>query len=406
MKKALLIISSILLLLNVNAQSVYKIYAGQGYTSNIYVLDPITLDTLKFIPEVGGYRIAHCPMYNKVYSTGAGNNIFVLDAISDSLISIIDPSDGTNNTNELEPIVLSPDQSKLYVADESSDALFVLNTANDSIIAAVTLSNVDEMENMVISPDGLYLYVADNSDLLKINTQTLTVEASIEVNGDAHGVEISTDGQTVYSDASPGVLVVNTATFSVTDTILSVGYFLKLRTSGSHIVGVDESSYAHITELSSGITDTVTWSTGSAKGIISHPDNSEYFIATSQGIYKIDAVTLSVIDSSEQISFQSIIIIEDATTGISDPISDLNFVKVFPNPFHSSLTIQMNLNTSDRIFISIYDSFGRIVRSISPQYNLQGNKTITVDLSDVSSGIYFCRVIFNGKAQTIKAIKE
>ena len=62
MKKVLLTITSILLLLllNVNAQSVYKIHAGQGYTSNIYVLDPVTLDTLKFIPEVGGYRIAHC----------------------------------------------------------------------------------------------------------------------------------------------------------------------------------------------------------------------------------------------------------------------------------------------------------------------------------------------------------
>ena len=345
-------------------------------------------------------------MYNKIYSTGAGNNIYVIDAISDSLISIIDPSDGTNNTSELEPIVLSPDQSKLYVADESSGALFVLNTANDSIIAAVTLSNVDEMENMVISPDGLYLYVADNSDLLKINTQTLTVEASIEVNGDAHGVEISTDGQTVYSDASPGVLVVNTATFSVTDTILSAGYFLKLRTSGTHLVGVDESSWAHVTELGSGIVDTVSWSTGSAKGIISHPDNSTYFIATSQGIYKIDAGTLAVTDSSEQISFQSIIIIEDPTTGINEFSSDISFVKVFPNPFQSSITFQINLASYDDIYISIFDNVGREIRWISSQNIQQGKQSITVDLSELSSSIYFCKVICNGKFQTIKVIKN
>jgi len=406
MKKSLLTTSLLIMFAAINAQPVYKIYAGQGYTANMYVLDPVTMDTLKFISGAGGYRMTHCPLNNKIYSTGGDANIYVVDAIADSLIAIINPSDGSNNSNELEPIVLSPDQTKLYVADESSGSLFVLNTANDSIINAVTFGNADEMENMVISPDGLTLYVVDNSNVLKINTSTLTIDSTIAVNGDAHGIEISNNGQTIYSESSLGVYVIDVSTFSVIDTITSAGYFLKLNTSNSRLIGVQESNYADITELSTGVTNTVSWSSGGGRGIISHPDNSAYYIASTGGVYKIDAATLSVVDSSDQISFQSIIIIDAAISGINNSQPDFNLLTVFPNPFQSSVTFQMDISTPDDMNISLFEITGGEVKTINSQNIQQGKKEITVDLSGLSSGIYFCKVVCRDKMQTVKIIKN
>jgi len=283
MKRTLLTISFLLALFMANAQT-YKLYAGQGYTSNVYVLDPITLDTIKFIPGAGGYRMAHCELYNKIYTTGGDEYISVISVVNDSLINTIDPSDTVNYSYELEPIVLSPGQTRLYVADEDTGALFVLNTANDSVIASTTLNDAYEMENMVISPDGLFLYIVDNDDVLKVSTTTLAIVATIAVNGDAHGIDISDDGLTLYSEAQD-VVVIDVPSFSITDTIESAGYFLKLNASNSRLIGVSESSHADVTELSTGVVTMVDWQSGSARGIISHPDNSEYFIATTNGIY-------------------------------------------------------------------------------------------------------------------------
>lgn len=393
-----------LIVSQVHSQPVYKLYAGQGYTSNIWVLDPVSMDTIKFIQGAGGYRMAYCALNNKLYSTGGDAVISIVDVLTDSLTATINPSDGTNNSNELEAIVLSPDQTKLYVADESSDALFVLNTANDSIVNATTLNNADEMENMVISPDGLWLYIVDNSDVLKISTATLTIDTSIAVNGDAHGIEISDNGQTIYSSSSVGVVVIDALTFSITDTISSSGYFLKLNTADTRLMGVEESNYVDVHEFSSGNTTTVSWSSGSAKGIIAHPDDSSYYIATTGGVYKIDAATLSVVDSSVFISTQSIAIIQESTTGIPNTFTDSYQFKVYPNPFNSHITI--DINPTDLTALSITDTYGRTILRITPQDMLSSSNILTFDLSALCSGIYLCYTNYKGHTLVRKIIKQ
>jgi YVTN family beta-propeller protein len=364
------------------------------------------MDTIKSIPGAGGYRMVYSPLHNKIYSTDGGHFISVIDAINDSLINTIDPSDGTNNSYELEAIVLSPDQTKLYVADESSDAMFVISTANDSVINAVTLNNADEIENMVISPDGLFIYAVDNSDVLKINTATLSIDSTISVFGDAHGIEISGNGQTLYSESSFGVFVINTATFSVIDTISCAGYYLKLNAAGTHLIGVGESNYADITELSTGITNTVTWSSGSARGIISHPDNSAYYISTSAGVYKIDATSLAVTDSSENISVQSVIIVDVLSTGTSAVPAKVNALNVFPNPARTTATLRLNLSASENISVSVLDITGREVETPILKNSQNGIGLLNLDLSELSGGIYICRVICNNEIYTNKIIKE
>ncbi len=404
MKTPLLAIGFFFILGTITAQSAYKLYAGQGYTNNILVLDPISLDTTKFIADAGGYRMVHCPIHNKIYSTGGDDAIYVVDLISDELVNTIDPSDGKIGSSELEPIAISPDQSTVYVADESSDALFVLNTADDVIVGAVYLDDVDEMENMVISNDGLFLFVADNTDVLKISTETLTVVDRIAVNGDSHGIAISSDGLTIYAETD-GVAVIDVVSFSIVDTYDSQGYFLSLNADDTRVIGVGESSEADITEIASGITTNVDWESGSARGSISHPDNSAYFIATTSGVHMIDAESLTVVNSSESIYFQSILIISDDTTPTHNLSNEKRTIKAFPNPFQTELNLQFDMNAQRPISIDIVDLNGRTLRTFSiQQYSAEAN-TITIDLTNLNDGIYICSVNYSDYSEIIKILK-
>ncbi|MBK7571507.1 MAG: T9SS type A sorting domain-containing protein [Bacteroidetes bacterium] len=52
------------------------------------------------------------------------------------------------------------------------------------------------------------------------------------------------------------------------------------------------------------------------------------------------------------------------------------------------------------------DATGRIVKLIHKSNFQIGKNIITMDLSDVTSGIYFCEVKSNGNLQTYQLIKN
>jgi len=76
------------------------------------------------------------------------------------------------------------------------------------------------------------------------------------------------------------------------------------------------------------------------------------------------------------------------TTGLND-ISDLKFdLKVYPNPFSNSTTLQSNNPLKNATFI-LYNSFGQTVKQIK---NLSG-QTIILYRDNLPSGIYFFHLI-------------
>jgi len=113
-----------------------------------------------------------------------------------------------------------------------------------------------------------------------------------------------------------------------------------------------------------------------------------------------------VADSSEQISFQSVIIIDAAITGIAQYHTELQFLNSYPNPFSSTVNFELDLRTSANITVSIIDISGRQVRSLEAQDLLISSSSISTDLSDLKSGVYFCRIISDGRSYTAKIIKE
>jgi len=83
-----------------------------------------------------------------------------------------------------------------------------------------------------------------------------------------------------------------------------------------------------------------------------------------------------------------------------------NIIKLFPNPFSTFATLEYYLFETKNVSISIVDVVGRIIKII-PTENLQaGINKITIDLSEMSSGIYFCKLVSNDKLQTVKLTKK
>ncbi len=76
-------------------------------------------------------------------------------------------------------------------------------------------------------------------------------------------------------------------------------------------------------------------------------------------------------------------------------------VSIYPNPSKSTITINLNDKSSEIIEVTFYNSIGRLIKRIQLKENQQD-----VDISNFSSGIYFAKVVLDGKVATRKLIKQ
>lgn len=83
-----------------------------------------------------------------------------------------------------------------------------------------------------------------------------------------------------------------------------------------------------------------------------------------------------------------------------------HYMKMYPNPFQSSITLEFNLFETKNISMTIVDVVGRAIKNI-PTTNLQqGKNKITIDLAELKSGIYFCKIKSSENLQAIKLIRN
>ncbi len=79
---------------------------------------------------------------------------------------------------------------------------------------------------------------------------------------------------------------------------------------------------------------------------------------------------------------------------------------IYPNPFTNATTIEFNLVETKNVSISIYDVIGKEIKNIQTKNLHSGKNKITIDLSELNNGIYFCKIKSNENLQTIKLIKN
>ena len=101
---------------------------------------------------------------------------------------------------------------------------------------------------------------------------------------------------------------------------------------------------------------------------------------------------------------QSIVV----TTGVTDEstLPGEKSVDVFPNPFQSSTTVELNLTETKNVSVSITDAVGKVVKNIPVKNLRSGKNKITLDLSELQNGIYFCKINYSGGSSILKMIKQ
>jgi len=135
------------------------------------------------------------------------------------------PSGLTDIPSGIAPqgVVISPDGTRVYVANADSYSVSVINTATNTLIATIPVGALASPAFMAFSPDGSRIYVASQTSpfVSVINTVTNSVISTFTTNGSVpSGILISPDGSKAYVSVKTGmVLVINTLTNNIVTSV-------------------------------------------------------------------------------------------------------------------------------------------------------------------------------------------
>lgn len=98
-----------------------------------------------------------------------------------------------------------------------------------------------------------------------------------------------------------------------------------------------------------------------------------------------------------------IFITPNNTAGIEE-YNIISNAQLFPNPSSQSCTLLFNLKDKAFLTISLSDITGKEVRQIANNSMLKGNQKILINTSDLSPGVYFCKIQNNTEERIIKLV--
>ena len=147
-----------------------------------------------------------------------------------------------------------------------------------------------------------------------------------------------------------------------------------------------ENNFSQIAQVDKGIT-TFTDSTVNANKIY---------------LYRAKAVS----DSAES-DYSNVDTIDTNPTSVNEKnLNNLEFrlFQNYPNPFNPTTKIEFTLKKSGKIKLIVYDTLGKNVATIIDGYEQSGFHSINFNASNLSSGIYFYRLIDSHNIQSKKLI--
>ncbi len=119
---------------------------------------------------------------------------------------------------------------------------------------------------------------------------------------------------------------------------------------------------------------------------------------TDFGIYPVVLVVTSP-DGCTSATTQQITVL-DGTTGLESDVVN-NQISIFPNPAMDQLTVSFDLDSPQKLDMTLVDLRGAVVKKIAEQPYL--NTRVVVDISGLSAGIYYLK-INNEELQVVKKL--
>ncbi|OFX27887.1 MAG: hypothetical protein A2033_06470 [Bacteroidetes bacterium GWA2_31_9] len=83
---------------------------------------------------------------------------------------------------------------------------------------------------------------------------------------------------------------------------------------------------------------------------------------------------------------------------------DIFSIAAYPNPFNNTTTIEYNIPYSSDVNISIFDIYGAKIMQPVNNYLEKGEYSNVVNMSNISKGIYYCKLSSGTQSKTIKLV--
>jgi len=209
------------------------------------------------------------------YASGTVN---VINTANNTVIATVTVGGGPTG------VCISPDGTKAYVTNQNDGNISVINTAGNTVVATIPVGNMPN--GVCISPNGTKAYVTNQNDgtISVINTASNMVTATINVGSNPIGVSVSPDGTKAYvvNRNDYNVSVINTTSNTVTATVavgsFPIGVIVSPDGTKAYVANSGSNNVSVINTASNTVTATVA--VGSFPyGVSVSPDGTKVYVA-------------------------------------------------------------------------------------------------------------------------------
>lgn len=194
-------------------------YVATSFSDQVWAIDVSSLQIVEKI-DVGSDPMG-------VYFSADGGQVFVTNYSGNS-VSIIDVATG-RQVNVIPvgqgpgEMAIHPNGRLAYVSNSLSSTISIIDLLQRAVIDTLDV----HADGLAISPDGSRLYASQRSSnaLVSIETSTLNTSTPIPCNKSPHALAITPDGKRLLvtnSGANHTVTVLDTASYSI-DAVIKVG---------------------------------------------------------------------------------------------------------------------------------------------------------------------------------------
>jgi YVTN family beta-propeller protein len=229
-------------------------------------------------------------------------------------------------------IAVTPDGSKVYVANSGDNTISIIDTATNTVVGS-PIQVGTRPTGVAVTPDGKKVYVTNNGGTVSvIGTATNTVVATISVAGlnqfSPYGVAVTPDGKKVYVANGHVVSVIRTATDTVVATIPVDNSILGLFgvavtpdgskvyvTAGKNCTGTSGCAVFVIDTATNTILATIQNDAAESIGVAVTADGSKSYVANTLVTEDVDGCTVSVIDTATNTVIKTIFVTPSGICG-------------------------------------------------------------------------------------------